>query len=182
MKMCCQYSNRTWISGLTVRQMFPNNDRDHLIFGKRVFSTRNRAARMASLLCEGKLTQEENKGTSHVPVVHTCAETQPHTETPQSNEHRCHVSNSPFWDFLGETRGLKMFKGVFWFKDERKQKSFEISSEAGVFILWLLVSCVHGCWSLRTNAHTMLNHSVLNSYLNIHFTMPLLRLLFLKLL
>lgn len=147
MKMCCQYSKHTWISGLTVRQMFPNNDRD-LVLGKRVFSIRNRAVHVASLLCEGKLTQEENKGTSHVPVVHTCAETQPHTETPQSNEHRSHVSYSPFRDFLGETRGLKMFKGAFWFKNEWKQKSLEISSEAGVFILRLLVSWVAGHWEL----------------------------------
>lgn len=164
---------------MTVRQMFPNNDRD-LVLGK--FSIRNRAVHMASLLCEGKLTQEENKGTSHVLVVHTCAETQPHTETPQSNERRSQVSYFPFWDFLGETRGLKMFKGAFWFKNEWKQKSLEIFSEAGVFILRLLVSWVHGCWTLRTNAHTMLSHSALNSYLNIHFTMPLLRLLYMKLL
>lgn len=52
---------------------------------------------MASFLCEGKLTQEEN-GTFHVPAVNTCAETQPNTETPQSKEGRHHVSYSTFWE------------------------------------------------------------------------------------
>lgn len=175
MKRYCQYPHRTWRNGLTVRKMVPDNDRD-LVLGKRVLVTWNGAAHSASLLCEGKLTQEENKGTSHVPVVDTCAEIQPNPETPQTNEGRRHVSYSPFWGFLGETRRLKMLKGVFWFKNEWKLKSLEISSWGrGVLLTAARFSqtWVHGCWTASTKAHAMLSNSALNNYFNIHFTMLL---------
>lgn len=117
MKMCCQYSNCTWISGLTVRQMFPNNDRDHLIFGKRVFSTRNGAACMASLLCEGKLTQEEKKGLHtfqlSTPVLkHTL--TQKHLRAMRAGAMSHTLLSGTFWEKREDSKcsrehfGLKM--------------------------------------------------------------------------
>lgn len=58
-----------------------SNDDRGLRFGKWVFPTQNRPTRTASLLWEGKLTQAETEGTSHLPAVRSPSTVRKHNRT-----------------------------------------------------------------------------------------------------
>lgn len=106
---------------------------------------------MASLLCEGDLTQEENKGTSHIPAIPAPWNTAQHEGTSkQQGQAPCFAIS--FLELLGNVRRFEMFKGVWflisvlkWMKMRGHSKSLRSQECSSYGCFCFIQLWAHGC-------------------------------------